>query len=166
MIAIGQITKSVGIKGEVKVQPLTERMQRFQMLQTVWLGSDDREGSEYAVDAVRVAGDHVVIRLSGINTRTEADKLKLKYLLVPDDQAERGGKETYFLHELVGMKVVTEEGTAVGTIEDVLRLPAGDTWLIKDGEKEILIPGKKEFIRSVDVGARKVVIHVIEGLLE
>jgi 16S rRNA processing protein RimM len=166
MIAIGQITKSVGIKGEVKVQPLTDRMQRFQTLRTIWLGLDDRGGNEYVVDSVRLAKDHVVLRFSGVNTRSKADALKSRYILIPDDQAERGGKDTYFLHELMGMEVVTEEGVKVGTIEDIVRMPAGDTWLIKDGEKEILIPGVKEFIRSVDMGARKAVIHVIEGLLE
>ena len=64
------------------------------------------------------------------------------------------------------MNAVTEAGAEIGTIKDVVRLPAGDTWVIRNGEKEILIPGVKEFIRSVDVGRRKVVIHVIEGLVD
>jgi len=166
MIAIGQITKSVGIKGELKVQPLTDVLQRFQSLQTVWLGSDDRGGREYAVEAVRLAKDHVVLKLSGISQRSEADALKTCYVLVPDDQAVRGTTSSYFVHEVIGMNVVTEEGAQVGTVSDVLRLPAGDTWVIRNGDKEILIPGVKEFIRNVDIGKQKVVIHVIEGLLE
>ena len=166
MIAIGQITKCIGIKGELKVRPLTDRMQRFEKLEKVWLGPDDKEGKEYAVEALRLGRDHIVLKLGGVNTRSDADTLKTNYVLVPDDQAERGTGDSFFIHDLIGMNAVTEAGAEIGTIKDVVRLPAGDTWVIRNGEKEILIPGVKEFIRSVDVGRRKVVIHVIEGLVD
>ena len=90
MIAIGQITKCIGIKGELKVRPLTDRMQRFEKLEKVWLGPDDKGGKEYAVEAIRLGRDHIVLKLGGVNTRSDADTLKTNYVLVPDDQAERG----------------------------------------------------------------------------
>jgi 16S rRNA processing protein RimM len=166
MIAIGQITKSVGIKGELKVYPMTNLLQRFKLLRKVWLGLDDQGGSEYAVEAVRLGNDHVVLKLAGINQRTDSDSLKQYYVLIPDEQAVRGTEGSYFVHELIGMNVVTEEGVQVGTISEILHMPAGDIWEIRSGDKEILIPGVREFIRKVDVEGRKVVIHVIEGLLE
>lgn len=166
MIAIGQITKSVGLKGEVKVHPLTDLMQRFASLRKVWLGLDDKGGKEYAVEAVRLGSDHAVLKLSGISQRTDADALRQYYVLIPDDQAVRESNDSYFIHELIGMQVVTEEGVPVGTISDVLNMPAGDLWVIRSEDREILIPGVKEFIRDVDVEGKKVVIHVIEGLLE
>ncbi len=165
MIAIGQIAKSVGIRGELKIRPLTDRMQRFQRLQAVWLGPDDKGGTQYGIEALRIAKDHLVLKLKGVDTRSGADALKAQYVLIPDDEAERGDG-SFFIHDLIGMNVRTDTGEEIGMIEDVVRLPSGDTWVVRNGEKEILIPGVKEFIRSVDVKGRKVVIHVIEGLVD
>lgn len=165
MIAIGQIAKSVGLKGELKILPLTDRMQRFERLQSVWLGRDDKAGTKYDIEAVRIARDHVVLKLKGVESRSSADALKTHYVLIHDDEVEKAAG-AFFIHDLVGMSAVTEGGAKVGTIEDVIRLPGGDTWVIRNGEKEILIPGVQEFIRSVDVVGRKVVIHVIEGLVD
>src|SRR3990172_4046964 len=110
MIAIGQITKCIGIKGELKVRPLTDRMQRFEKLEKVWLGPDDKGGTEYGIEAIRIARDHVVLKLRGVDGRSGADALKTNYVLVPDDQAERGRGDSFFIHDLIGMNAVTEAG--------------------------------------------------------
>ena len=165
MIAVGRITKSVGLKGEVKVEVLAQSADRLFDLRTVLVGASEEEAVERAVLAARKQGPFVVMRLEGIDTRTESEQAAGTYLFLPDDQARRL-PGSYFLHELPGLNVVTDEGIEVGTVKEVVPLPGGDTWIVTAGTKEIMIPGVKEFIRSVDLKNRKVVIHVIEGLLE
>lgn len=166
MIAIGRITKSVGTKGEVNVLPLTDSPNRFAHITSVWLGLRDEEGERRGVITVRSVNGRVVLKLDGVDSRTEADGLRGKYLLVPDEQAIRKNAQAYFLHELIGLKVITEEGEAVGVVEDIRKLPGSDIWVVRRGNKEVLIPGVKEFIRSVNVKQGTVMIHTMEGLLE
>lgn len=75
-------------------------------------------------------------------------------------------KGTYFIHDIIGMKMVTEAGDEVGTIRDVMELPANDVWVVGAGTREILVPAIKEVIRLVDLKGRTVVIRPIEGMLE
>lgn len=165
MIAVGRITKSVGLKGEVKVEVLAQNADRLFDLQTVFVGLSEQDAVERGVLTARKQGSFVVMMLEGIDTRTKSEQAAGSYLFLPDDQAQRS-PGSYFLHELPGLKVVTEEGTEVGTVKEVVPLPGGDTWIVTAGTKEIMIPGVKEFIRSVDLKNRKVVVHLIEGLLE
>ena len=165
MIAVGRITKSVGLKGEVKVEVLAQNADRLFDLRTVFVGASEQDAVETEVLAARRQGSFVVLTLKGIGTRTESEQAAGSYLFLPDEEAQRS-PGSYFLHELPGLKVVTEEGIEVGTVKEVVPLPGGDTWIVTVGTKEIMIPGVKEFIRSVDLKNRKVVVHVIEGLLE
>ena len=166
MIAIGRITKSIGIKGELRVQPLTEHAERFNGVREVALGESNTGDKVFEIQSVRIARDHVVLKVSGIDSREEADAVKGRYVLIPDEKAVKNPEDTYFIHDLIGMTVTTDKGVEAGEIVDVVRLPGGDTWIIKQGSREILIPGVKEFIRNVDVKGRTVEIHTIEGLLE
>lgn len=72
----------------------------------------------------------------------------------------------YFIHDIVGMNVLTEAGGQIGIVREVMQLPANDVWVVASGDKEILIPAIKEVIRSVDLQRRVVVIRPMEGLLE
>lgn len=166
MIAIGRITKSVGLKGEMKVEILSDLPDRFFGLDSVFVGSSEDDVTAHALAGVRKNQQSVIVKLGQIDTRTMADKACGKYLFIPDNQARRPSENAYFVHEVVGLTVVTEEGVVVGVVDDVIHLPAGDIWIVKAGPKEILIPGVKEFIRSVNLSERKVIIHAIEGLLE
>jgi len=165
MIAVGRITKSVGLKGEVRVEVLAQNADRLFDLRTVFVGSSEQDAVEKEVLAARKQGSFVVMTLEGIDTRTASEQAAGSYLFLPDDQAQRP-PGSYFLHELPGLKVVTEEGTEVGIVKEVVPLPGGDTWIVTAGTKEIMIPGVKEFIRSVDLRNRTVIVRVIEGLLE
>ncbi len=165
MIAIGKITKSVGIKGEMRVQLLTDRPDRFKELKKVWLGAAKSQGTEHTIEASRATKAGVVLKLSGIETREDAEERKDQYVFISDEEAVLT-PGSFFIHDVIGMKVVTEEGIDAGTIEDIVRMPAGDMWVVRKGGQETMIPGVKEFIRAVDVKRRLVVIRAIEGLLQ
>lgn len=166
MIAVGKVSKSVGIRGEVKVVPFTDDPQRFNGLQSVWLGTSEAPLEHLNVVSVRVERSSVALRLEGVDSRTAADAKRGKIVYVAEEEAVTPPKGSYFIHDIIGMDVRTESGEVVGAVKEVLQLPANDVWVVMKGEKEILIPAIKQVIKSVDLKRRAIVIHAIEGLLD
>jgi 16S rRNA processing protein RimM len=166
MIAVGRITKSVGIKGEVRAGMLTDSPERFAKLKTIWCGKDESTAVRFSILSMRIEQSAVVLKLKEIDTRSLADEHRGEYLFVEAKETVPPGKGSYFIHDIVGMKVLTESGEEIGSVRDVMELPANDVWVVVSGTREILIPAIKEVIRSVDLKDRTVVIRPLEGMLE
>ena len=145
---------------------LTDSPDRFVKLKAVWIGSEEAIATRYAILAVRVERSAVVLKLKEIDSRSLADELRGHYLFIEAKDTVAPKKGSYFIHDIIGMKVVTEAGDEVGSVRDVMELPANDVWVVAAGKKEILIPAIKEVIRLVDVNGRTVVIRPLEGMLE
>jgi 16S rRNA processing protein RimM len=166
MIAVGRITKSVGIKGEVRVSMLTDSPERFAKLKAVWCGADETTAVRCSILSMRIEQSAVVLRLKEIDSRSLADEHRGKFLFIESKDVVTPAKGSYFIHDIIGMKVVTEAGEDVGSVRDVMELPANDVWVVAVGTKEFLIPAIKEVIRQVDLKSRTVVIRPLEGMLE
>ena len=164
--AVGRISGAVGLHGEVKVTQWTDAPQRFVHLTEVALGSHPGESRICRIERVRITGSTVVLKFEGIDQRTQAEECRGQWVLVPDDQVVKPAEGSFFIDDVLGMDVVTEEGKRVGVVREVLRLPSNDLWQIESGPRMISIPAVKEFIRKVDVRSRTIVIHEIEGLLD
>lgn len=165
-VAVGKISSPVGLRGELKVIRWTDTVERFELLKKVWIGSDESSKKEFDVEGVRIAGANVVIKFVGIDDRTAAEQMVDKLVLIPDEETVQPVKGSYYIDDVVGMKVVTEEGKEVGVVCEILRYPSNDLWQVDSGSRIISIPAVKEFIRKVDLPSKTVVIHEIEGLLE
>jgi len=166
LIAIGKISKPIGTQGDVKVFPLTDDRQRFTGLQSVWVGHDAVKVEQRDILAVRIDAKQIVISLRDIKTLQEAKEFRNKYLFVPSEQTIKLRSGSYFMDEVMGCEVVTEEQVDVGIITDLLSLPANDVWVVRNGAKEFLIPAVKAIIRKVDIKMKRVTIYALEGLLE
>lgn len=166
MIAVGKISKSIGLKGEVRVTLLTDSPDRFRTLKSVWIGGEESTATQFRIQSVRVSRAAVVMEVEKVRTRTAADALRGQFVFIADKDEVKPKKGSYFIHEIVGMMVVDEAGVTIGTVQEVMQLPANDVWVVTSGEKEFLIPAVKEVIRSVDVGRKKVVIRPMEGMLD
>ncbi|HCA79144.1 MAG TPA: 16S rRNA processing protein RimM [Bacteroidetes bacterium] len=166
MIAVGKISKSIGLKGEVRVTLLTDSPGRFRTLKSVWIGSEEGTAMRFKIQSVRVSPAAVVMQVEKVQTRTAADALRGQFVFVADKDQVKPKKGSYFIHEIVGMMVVDEAGAEIGTVEEVMQLPAHDVWVVTSGEMEFLIPAIKEVIRSVDIGRKTVVIRPMEGMLD
>ena len=166
MIAVGRVTRGVGLKGELNVSLLTDSSERFEKLKTVWIGTDESLAVKHAVLAVRMTSRAVVLKLNDVDSRTAADALRGQTVFAASRDAVAPKKGSYFIHDIIGMNVETEAGDKLGIVQDVMQLPANDVWVVVQGDKEYLIPAIKDVIRSVDVQRRQVVIRPLEGLLE
>ena len=166
MIAVGRISRSVGLKGEMSLSILSSAPDRFDDLGKVWIGADEQQALPHDVIHVRSTHAAVVIKVEGIDSRSAADTRRGQLVFVAEQDAIVPPPGSYFIHDLIGMDVVTEAGDAVGPIRDVLEMPANDVWVVAAKGREVLIPAIKDVIRSVDVQKRTVVIRPLEGLLE
>jgi len=165
-VAVGKISGAVGLKGEIKITRWSDSVERFTQLQKVWIGHDSENSREFAVEEVRINGKNTVVRLGGVVTRSAAEQLKDQLMLIPGSDITQPPEGSFFIDDVLGMNVVTEEGKRVGIVREILRLPSNDLWQVDSGSKLISIPAVKEFIRNVDLQTRTVVIHELEGLLD
>jgi 16S rRNA processing protein RimM len=153
---IGQVVGAFGIRGQVKVDPLTDFLDRFDKGTSLLL-----EDREVVVQDVFWHKGHIVIKLSGIDDPDEAQKYQFKYLYGSTDFEPDLGEGEYLTADLLGLTVKTVTGEEIGVVDDVLSAPAHD--IIQVGE--VLIPAVKQFIKSIDVNNRIMVVELIEGML-
>lgn len=151
-LTIGEITKPHGIKGEVKVFPLTDDISRFKKLKRVII-----DGQEVKVMYVTVGHDRAILRLEGIDSVEDAEKLRKKLLVVPREEAVKLEEDAYFIEDLKDCTVFDEEGKELGKVAEVIQTGANDVYWIQK-PKEILIPAIRDVVLSVDVEAEKIII--------
>lgn len=168
-VAVGEITAPQGVRGEVRVVPLTDSPDRLASLRQMWLG--EPKNVRVAVEAVRPHKGFVVVKLQGINDRNQAEQLRGVRLEVEPE--ERAPLETgqYYVDDLVGCRVVTEEGRPLGRLAEVFRTGANDVWVVRGdpatGEvSEVLLPALKDVVREVDLAGRRLVVKLLPGLVD
>jgi len=165
LFAVGKVTGCFGIKGFVKVQPSTHSPGRLKKLRSVYLGRSAEDAIRYEIEDVIFNSRGILIKFASLDDRTSAENIFGQFLFVGEDERAEPEKGSYFIHEIIGCEVWTQEERFVGTLEDVYRLPAQDLWAIRSGDKVYLIPAVKEFVLKVDIKKLRITVKLIEGLL-
>jgi 16S rRNA processing protein RimM len=164
-IRVGVITSTHGLKGEVKVFPTTDDVNRFDILKEVYLDS----GNKYiclAIEKVKYFKQFVILKFKDINDINDIEKYKGKDLFIPIDEALELGEDEYYIFDLIDSEVYTEDGAKLGVLTEVLTSAANDVYVIKTNEnKEVLLPSIKECILNVDTANKKIIVHIMDGLL-
>lgn len=168
-VAIGEITAPQGVRGEVRVQPLTDHPERFVSLRQVWLG--EPRNVRVQVEQARPHKGFWVVKLGGIQDRNQAEVLRGVRLEVEPEERVPLKPGEYYVDDLLGLPVVTVEGRLLGRLEDVLRTGANDVWVVRGdparGEvREVLLPALKDVVRQVDLAAGRLVVEPLPGLLD
>lgn len=160
---IGKIVNTQGIKGEVRVIPMTDDLNRFKKLKEVYLDIKN-ELKVFKINTVRFHKQFVLIKFDGIDDMTQAERLKLVEVKIHKDDALKCEENEYYIGDLYDMKVVTDEGEFLGKIEDIIFTGANDVYIVKDENKQILIPAIKDCILDVDINSKTMKVHLLEGL--
>jgi 16S rRNA processing protein RimM len=167
LVVIGEIARPHGLAGEVCVIPHTDDPARFGRVGACVLWDPARERREPArVTAARVHGDAVLVTLEGCESVEAARGLVGRLIALPADEARALPPGRFYPWQLEGCRVVTEEGTDVGTVSGIEPSPAHDLWVVRDGAREHLIPAVPAIVVEVSLADRRVVIRPPEGLLE
>ena len=161
---IGQIVKHFWIKGMVKVNPFTEDISKFESLNSIFLEKENKL-IKIEIEEVKYSKNQVLLKIKGINSIEEAEKYRGCYLKIARKDAKKLPKDTYFIADLIGLKVYTDEGILLGNVDDIYNSGANDIYVVKDEKgKQILLPAIKKVIKQVDLEQEKIIVHLLKGL--
>jgi len=165
MYLIGYILKPQGLKGEVKVESVSPYLERFNRLDRVFIQLKEKKQA-YSIEKVRISDRFVFIKFAEINSRNDAEFLRNAEVLVEEKDLIQPAQDEYFVHDLIGCQVISENDEVIGVLSDVIQMSSNDVYLVRDSEGiEILIPAIKEVVKRVNVKQKQIIIHVLEGLL-
>lgn len=177
LLQVGAITTTHGVRGEVKVFPMTDDVNRFKKLKKVLL--DTGKGyQELEIVQVKFFKNLAILKFKGIDNINDIEKYKGRGLFVTREHAVKCEKDEYFIADLIGIEVTTEDGELLGELADVLQTGANDVYVVRvdknspyfervaDKKKELLLPAIHDCVRSVDMEKRRMQVHLMPGLVE
>ena len=164
-LEIGQIVNTFGIKGMVKVKPFTDDIRRFDELKTVYVEKNGNQ-TEYEIEEVKYHKDMVLIKFKGIDKVEQAEMLRNSYLTVSRESVEKLEEGRYYIVDLLGLEVYTDEQILLGTLEDIFNTGSNDIYVVKDKQgKQILLPAIQDVIKQIDIENKKIIVHLLPGLI-
>jgi 16S rRNA processing protein RimM len=167
LVAIGEIARAHGLRGEVRVTPLTDRPERFERVTECVLWDATRDEREpRRITAARGHGDALIVTFAGCDSVEGTRALVGRLIAVPRTEALPPPDGSFYPWQLEGARVTTEDGRPVGRVTGIERSGAQDLWVVAGDGREHLIPAVPEIVIDVDVAAGRVVIRPPEGLLE
>lgn len=165
-LQVGIISSTHGVRGEVKVFPTTDDVKRFRRLKEVILDTG-KENLVLEIEGVKFFKQFAILKFKGYDNINDIEKYRGKSLFVTRENAVRLKKDEYFIADLLGIKVLNEDGSELGVLQDVIETGANDVYQIKmtDG-RELLLPAIRQCVLEVDVEAGFMKVHVLDGLLD
>ena len=162
---IGQIVNTFGIKGFVKVNPFTDDVRRFEERKSV-LVEKNKQLIEMQIEEIKYQKNVVLIKFKQILDINMSEKYKGCYIKILRKDAKKLPKDTYFIADLIGLNVYTEDGKLLGKVNDIYNNKANDVYVVKDDlGKQILLPAIKDVIKQINIEEEKIIVHLINGLV-
>lgn len=159
--AVGRVIRAHGLNGELRVMAFVEGAPNLQPGRRIWIG-----GVPLRVLRLRPQGDGWILETDGLRSRTVAEAFGEQLVEVPDEEVKRASDDSYFLHELIGLRVVTVTGEELGELAEVLQPGANDVYVVRGPRGEILVPAIGDVVTSIDLPAAIMVITPLAGLLD
>ena len=164
-LEIGQIVNTFGIKGMVKIKPFTDDINRFDRLKKIYISNKNGK-KEYQIQEVKYHKNMVLMKLEGVDTLEQADLLRQSYLLVDRADEEPLEEGVYYIVDLLGLEVYTDDNKLLGKVDDIFNTGSNDIYVVKDEMgKQILLPGIPDVLKNVDLEKGRITVHLIPGLI-
>ncbi len=165
-LQVGIISSTHGVRGEVKVFPTTDDLERFKKLKEVILVTEKTE-KNLKITGVKFFKQFAILKFEGIDTLNDVEVYKGAKLYVTRKNAVKLKKDEYFIADLIDLIVVDEEDNKIGTLKDVMKTGANDVYIVTNDEgQEFLFPAIKECILNIDFETGKMTVHIMDGLLD
>lgn len=164
-LKVGVITTTHGVRGEVKVFPTTDDAERFLDLHYVLLDTG-KEKKKLTIENVKFFKNLVILKFEEINNINDIEMYKKCSLWIPREEGQELGEDEYYVADLLGLKVILEDGTLFGTLKDVMETGANDVYVVTAADgKEVLLPAIKDCIRKIDLEKNEMTVHLMKGLV-
>ena len=161
-IVIGEIIGPIGIRGEVKALVKTDFPERFDAGHSVVLQLSDDERRPVKIERCRPHKGGIVLKLEGIDTRDDAEKMRRVSIVVDESELMELPDDEFYVFDLIGLKVVTDDGREQGEIVEILQGGANDVYVTSTG---LCIPALKDVVASIDLDEGVMVIRPVPGLI-
>lgn len=161
-IVIGKVLAPFGIRGEVKVLVLTDFPARFAVGNALTLRSAGGEIRRTVIETSREHKGGLVLRLSGVETRDDVEALRDAEMVIDESELSDLEPDSFYVFDMIGLKVVTDDGREQGEVVEVLQGGANDVYVTSTG---LCIPALKEVVSEVDLDKGRMIIHPVPGLL-
>lgn len=163
-VEIGKIVNTQGVRGEVRVIPTTDEPGIFERLDAVDVNLNGKRLS-YGIEGARPHKQFILVKFKGIDTKNLADTLRGGLITIDRSLATQPGQDEYFIGDLYGVKVVTEDGEELGELHEVIFTGANDVYVVRaEGKQDLLLPAIKQCILNVDVIGKIMTVHLMDGL--
>ncbi len=159
LFTVGRVAGAWGLKGLLKVVPVTDFPERLPAKKEVWLWGSAPGAKRFRVREGRMARRHVILGLEGVDDATAAEALRGRLVMVDAENLERLAPGVYYHHQIVGLAVVLPDGRALGRVAEIWPTGAGDVWVVREGGREWLVPAVEEFIDRVDTAGGTVTLR-------
>ena len=164
LLQVGVITSTHGIRGEVKVFPTTDDPKRFRKLKQVILDTG-KEQLDMEITSVKFFKNMVIVKFKGIDDINDVEKYRKAGIYVTRENAIPLGENEYFIADLIGLRVISDEEEELGVIDDVLQTGANDVYIVKKEQTpDLLIPAIKDCIKNVNIEEGTMIVHLLPGL--
>lgn len=164
-LEIGQIVNTFGIKGMVKVKPFTDNIERFSNLEKIYIKNKSGQ-TEYKIQEVKYHKNMVLVKFEGIENPEQADLLRNSYLIVDRETEESLEPGRYYIVDMIGLDVFTDDNEYLGKLDDIYNTGSNDIYVVKNElGKQVLLPAIEDVIKNIDMDNKKVIVHLIPGLV-
>ncbi len=164
-IIIGKIVSTQGNKGEVKVVPLTNSIDRFRKLTDIFIKKGNNK-KLLNINNLKIKKNTVILKFEGIENIEKAEMIVGSFLEVKRSNAIKLPKDTYFIFDIIGLEVYTNENELLGKVENIISTGSNDVYVVKNKDKqEILIPAIREVIKNIDLEKKRISINMVDGLI-
>ncbi len=165
-VSIGKVLRARGLKGEVKVLPLTDIPDRFTQLDAVYVTITPEKVRRVAIEHVSYYKRFAYLRFQGCNSLAEIEEFIGKALQVKRAASPELPDGVYYHYEILDSEVYTEENQRLGTVIDIIETGAHDVYVVQGDEREYLIPVTRDIVTQIDREKRIIIVNPIEGLLD
>jgi 16S rRNA processing protein RimM len=162
LVAVGRVVKPFGVRGEVRVESLSDVPGRIEGLTQVTLVSPNGRHLPTRVTGVRRIRDAYLVACQGLGSPEEAATWRGGFIMIPRDSSAPLPDDHYFESALIGMTVRLESGEIIGTVEEIWDLPANHVIVARQAGQETLIPALKSVVRSVDCAGRTMTVRLLD----
>lgn len=156
---MGRVGGPWGLRGDVKVQPLTDFPERFQPGAPLWA-----RGRRCEVRRSRWSRGFVYLSLAGVDSRSAAEELRGALLEVPEADLMPLAEGEYYRFQIIGLQVQTPDGTVLGRVAEILSTPGNDVYVVRGGPRELLLPAIEDVVKEVDLEAGRLVVEPLQEL--
>jgi 16S rRNA processing protein RimM len=163
-LVIGRIIKPHGVRGEMRVEIMTDLPERFTWLETVYIGENPPQ--PVTVESVRFHKNQALLKLAGYDSREEVVLLRSQILQVPESEAIPLEEGEYYLYQLVGLAVISDTGEFLGELQEVLETKANNVFVINGPFGEVLLPDTDEVVQEIDFENGRLIVHLLPGLIQ